>query len=450
MQRWVGCSLCASALGSIVAIAACSAGGEEAAEKATDAIIGGVDATSADWNAVGAMGRVNAAGASRSFCTGTLIAPNVVLTAKHCAMESASDPESPTHTETGTVYFLIGPNSRQPLRKIKATAVTPSSIFRGGFTGLGSDVALYTLSESITDIVPLKVAITPPKTTDEGLGFVAIGYGVQDAAGRSGTRKTGRVTLRAVSGPPAHIAFDAVDDYVASVDAITPGPMTEEQKTAAIAGYDRPLLLDYETFLGAATQDVQVCNGDSGGPLLREVNGKLVVFGVASTTMSKNGFLCSNGGVYAVFGASTRKVIARAVGETCWPQANGILTCGADTGPRACAITEQADGGQEADGGPTPFNACLGNQCCAEVTACLADPECSALDQCFDACPPASANDGGVADAGADADAGPSASTLCAQACYRQRPSVYGRYLGYANCARKACMPAVDADAGSP
>jgi len=437
-----------------VAAAACNSGDDERAEEANAPIINGADALSPTFNAVGALGRRYTVG-FRSFCTATLISPTVVLTAKHCAVDNAGDPASPAHTTTGTIYFLVGPNSRQPLKAIKATAVTPSSIYRGGYTGLGSDVALYTLSEPITDITPLKVLDTPPAASDVGGQFIAMGYGVQNAQGSSGTRKFGKITLRAVNGAPAPLAFDNVDEYVQAIDSMNPEPMTPDQADAARAGFDRPMSLDYETFVGAADTDVQVCNGDSGGPLLKEVNGKLVVYGVASTTMTKTGFLCKNGGIYATFGASTRQVIARSINETCWPKADGQLECGLAAGPRTCEIWNNPDAGvanTSPDAGPpSDFEVCLQKTCCAETTACFGDPECSALRECFLGCPAIGADAGGVSDDGGveNPDAAAAASSACSNACYRARPSVYARYLGFTSCAR-ACSASVAAaaDAG--
>jgi hypothetical protein len=464
MDRWIGWGLSMTALGVVAAAfgAACGIGDDELGqqpvpEASENAIINGADATSASWNAVGALGRRYTVG-FRSFCTATLISPTVVLTAKHCAVDNASDPASPPHTSTGTIYFLVGPKSREPVKAIKATAVTPSQIYRGGYTGLGSDVALYTLSEPINDITPLKVVATPPAASDVGGNFVAIGYGVQNAQGSSGTRKFGKITLRAVSGAPAPLAFANIDEYVAAIDDINPEPMTPEQEQSARNGWERPINLDYETFVGNATSDVQVCNGDSGGPLLKEVNGKYVVYGVASTTMTKSGYLCSHGGMYATFGASTRQIIAKAIGETCWPKQDGtasgnLLECGLapSTAQRECKVFDDPDAGPPAAdaGPPTAYETCLKTSCCAETTACFGDPECTALRECFIGCPAIGADAGGaLADGGVnDPDAAATATSACSNACYKARAQFYGRYLGFTSCAR-ACSAAT-ADAGT-
>lgn len=427
-----------AAAGIISAVTGCSAVQEESSASSEDAIINGADATSSSYNAIGALGHYYTVG-FRSFCTATLIAPKVVLTAKHCALDDPTNPTSPTQLDAGPTYFLVGPNSQQPEKVVQAKAITTSSIFHGGFTGLGSDVAIYELAEPITDITPLKVNATPPSAAQVGESFIAMGYGVQDARGRSGTRKFGKVTMRAVAGAPAPMAFANVDAYVASIQAFNPeAPLTPEQIDSIRAGWTRPMLDDYEVYTGNATADVQVCNGDSGGPLLHEESGELVVYGVASTTMAKTGYLCSNGGMYATFGANTRHYIAKAIGQECWPNASGTLECGAPSSPpRVCSFLETTTPANVPAEGGEAFMSCLRTECCAETTACLGDQECSTLQQCFNTCaaapPPAGAEAG--------SEAATAAVQQCSTECYRQRPNAYGRYLGFALCA-DSCAPA--------
>jgi secreted trypsin-like serine protease len=445
-MTWMRWTLGAAVLGTLATAAACATRDESQEPEAPAPIIGGGAATGAQYNAIGSLATPPAPGyAPRSFCTGTLIDPTHVLTAKHCALQEPTKPDSPTKLDAGPVYFMIGPDARHPLKRVRATAVQAAPIFGVGYTSLGSDVAVYTLSDAITDVPPLKVASMPLGAADTDTKFIVVGYGVQNAAGQSQTRKAGQLTLRAVEGAPAPIAFGSLQAFETAMDVLNPGTFSDAQAAALPFRYDAPLLLDYEVYTGQADGDDQVCNGDSGGPLIRVVDGRPVVFGVASTTMAKRGRLCTNGGIHAVFGAYTRKFIAGFIGETCSTDENGVLSCaagGADHPSPVCAMVVPADSGVDASA-ISPYAQCLSSECCGETTSCFGDVECKTLRGCLTACS-APAPDGGVADAGAPADGGVS----CAGACYRAHTATIGRYLGFTNCARSCALELQDA--GTP
>lgn len=402
-------------------------------------IINGVDATSDEYNAIGLLVIVGN-DHTQALCTGTLIAPNVVLTAKHCAMKNPSQEGSQTNVENGKVYFLVGPNGQHPVAGAQASEATPSHLFQGGFTSLGSDVALYTLAQPITTVEPLKVADATPGQADVNTPFIGIGYGVQDAQGHTGTRKMGQVTLRAVTGAPAPLAFPTADAYLASVIANIPATttLTDEQKAGIKAGYTRPMSDSYEVYVGGAAGDSQICHGDSGGPLLRKENGKYVVHGVASTTMAQTGQVCKSGGMYAVFGASTRELIAEKIGDHCTiDSATTQLTCGQAAAPTSCEyIEQQSRGANGAEPTPaSPFVACLATSCCAETTACFGDTGCATLSQCFQDCTAA----------GGDT----TAQQTCSRNCYQANAGSYEKYLGFQKCGSNNCSSATAPTTGN-
>ncbi|MBX3228736.1 MAG: trypsin-like serine protease [Labilithrix sp.] len=409
-----------------VSTAACTAATEEA-ETAIDTnesdIQGGVDALNAEFDSIGQLAfRSNTAS---SNCTGALIAPDVVLTAKHCVMDKPTVEGSGYRMERGRVFFLLGPNARRPIAAIEVESVEVAPLFRGGYTGLGSDVALYRLKQAVPATIakPLPIAPNPPRAEDLGAPFIAIGYGTQDAIGTSSTRKMGTVRLGAMTGAPAKAAFPTADAYVEAQKNMFGANPTPEQLAALRARYEVPLSDDYEVYVGApATQgEVQVCHGDSGGPLLRRENGQLVIYGVASTTFGQTGRLCRDGGMYATFGAITRELLAKAIGDTCAPEgASTKLACGLDAEPATCAMLDGAGSAET-----SAYVQCLGNSCCSEATACFGDPECSALSNCFRDC----------AAAGTDA----AATSECSNACYRARAGSYVKYTAYQTCARKSC-----------
>jgi secreted trypsin-like serine protease len=295
------------------ALACTSTTAPEGAAASEDAIIGGAAAPGAELDAVGSLILVTPAGA-QMFCSATLIAPTRVLTAKHCSQIAAfASPDGQTHmfTEFGTVYFAIGENAAAPRKLVKAARADVAGLATGGGAQIGSDVGVYTLTEAVTDVTPIPAATTPLTDADLGSKFTAIGYGVQDAAGTAGTRQAGSITFALRTGSAFKAAYGTFDAFKAFIEDVSGGPVPTEQEPALQAVFEQPLLEGYEAYF-AGSDDVQSCSGDSGGPLLRKVDGHLTVAGVASWVPQKfsNSALCARGVVYATFGASALELIA--------------------------------------------------------------------------------------------------------------------------------------------
>ncbi|MGX9354590.1 trypsin-like serine peptidase [Roseobacteraceae bacterium S113] len=106
--------------------------------------------TAEEHGAWQAIGRVNQAGfKSRSLCTGTLIAPDRVLTAAHCVDPTRSDP----------VVFVAGwyRGARAAVREAVEIHVARGFVLgvSPSHAQISVDWALLTLDAPITDITPL-------------------------------------------------------------------------------------------------------------------------------------------------------------------------------------------------------------------------------------------------------------------------------------------------------
>ncbi|MEM8703801.1 MAG: trypsin-like peptidase domain-containing protein [Pseudomonadota bacterium] len=133
-----------------------------------------IDSTDYPWHSIG---RVNRAGyKSVSSCTGTLIAPNLVLTAAHCIVS----PKTKKKLPADEVLFIAGVRRDQYAARLEAECLlVPEGYVPAGrpkISNIHKDLGLIVLKEPST-LFPL-----PPLTPDESrrlrqtTRFLSVGY----------------------------------------------------------------------------------------------------------------------------------------------------------------------------------------------------------------------------------------------------------------------------------
>jgi hypothetical protein len=176
-------------------------------------------------------------------CTATLIAPNVLLTARHCVAEGES-----SNVRCGVSFFGDTVKGSSVVATNAAVPAEESNYYRGldirvpaeSNSMCGYDVALIILSLPVLASVATPAVPRIDRPVEVGEPYVAVGYGVND----EGEPNPGRMTLGDLG-------------------------------VRCASGCERAFGVTSTEFLG----DTGICSGDSGGPAL-DAAGKVI--GVAS------------------------------------------------------------------------------------------------------------------------------------------------------------------------
>ncbi|GAC1519574.1 MAG: hypothetical protein NVS3B10_21270 [Polyangiales bacterium] len=255
----------------LAALLACSGdpGIAEPTRQAEAPIIHGVDSDDSQ-NAVVLIG-LGAGGGWYNSCSGTLIAPNLVVTARHCVSESGPS----------GCALISKDNPPDSLRIYTGKSRTtdwinhdPDAVGKALFVGkagnlCSNDIALIVLDHPLISgdvgLAPIRID-APPNAGDT---FTAVGWGVTELTGDPGIR-----------GQRPGVVIDTV------------GPNVDTKSGERV--------LDKEFYVGES-----ICHGDSGGPALSTTTG--AVLGVVSRGGNSDGSPAGTPAAGCV-GPSTRNI----------------------------------------------------------------------------------------------------------------------------------------------
>ena len=310
----------------LVACGGADPGAPEATASTAQAIYGGVQDNDTSQN--GAVVAIEIGdGTTFTLCTGSLISPSVVLTARHCisnltttaaAQIACDDNGNSTNgadfaddQPVASIHVFAGPSIYQG----ETPSANAKSLYHpAGTTLCNGDVALIVLDKAITTVTPLHVRLSGPVKTDELVRSVGFGQNDQNLPIGTRFRKDG-------------------------VSVLAVGSVVSPSQTP---------LGNNEFEVGEST-----CQGDSGGPAIDETTGAVV--GVVSRaqsdcTLAYGHVYSSLSGVLPVF----QQAFADAGGF--WTDENGT-TSGADAGaapaPDAGASSSSGGSGGSSSGGTT-------------------------------------------------------------------------------------------------
>jgi secreted trypsin-like serine protease len=229
----------------------------------SSAVVGGSNAAPGEFPAVAEITF------GTFLCTGTLIAPTVVLSAGHCGSVTGAAVASPASWPTALITVRIGSNKpgQGEKRPVSSVTLNPNYLATSGY-----DISLLALSSASTK-APAKVAGTSEGSLwTAGTSETIVGWGTTSEGGSTPD------TLQKAQVP-------------ITTDAVCGGAYSDfDPKTMICAGFPQG--------------GVDTCQGDSGGPMFGRT-GAGVLRVVGSTSFGEGCARPNKPGVYARVGDTT-------------------------------------------------------------------------------------------------------------------------------------------------
>jgi hypothetical protein len=287
-----------------VAASACSQGPEASDENvstSTQPILNGAPANEAKLGAVVALVYTipDTDFVLDAFCSGTLVGPRAVVTARHCTpmIDQAA-------AEGLTAAVAFGPDAFAPIQVVPITNYVAAPHAPGNEKGLlldgGRDVAVAHLASVPAGVTPAKLGEFSESMI--GTKFQIAGFGMYNFDAFYGQKYAGVATARATNGDWYPLLFNrnfqAFHEWYFTDSALA-APSEQEARE----WWKRYRLENkYELLAGGLPGEAVACYGDSGGPLLLGSNANnLTTYGVSFAVEATYSTVCGLGGGYLVF-----------------------------------------------------------------------------------------------------------------------------------------------------
>jgi secreted trypsin-like serine protease len=146
-----------------------------------------------------------------TVCSGTLVAPEAVLTAGHCAHALGDVP----------YRVALGSDATHPARTISVA----EQVLHPRYTGEGQpyDFALLHLAEPVEDVAPLPLSTEPLTQADVGAPIRHVGFGVSDPTTGDGAGIKRQVTYPITEVDPLVVWSGAPGEQTCTGDSGGPG-----------------------------------------------------------------------------------------------------------------------------------------------------------------------------------------------------------------------------------